>query len=603
MCGIVCYLGKNNAKDILIDGLEKLEYRGYDSSGIALMQDEIKVFKKSGKLKNLKEFIEGKDTTGNLAIGHIRWATHGKSDDVNSHPHVSACGNFAVAHNGIIENYAKLKEELKEKYDYKFYSETDTEVIAALLGLNYNGDFLDAVSKTVKKLEGSYALGIISKNDPETLIGVKNNSPLVVGLSDDEYFLASDISAFAKITGKVSYPEDLTIIEVKKDSVTFFDYDLKQIEKKIVNEEYDIEDEHKNGFKHFMLKEIYEQPTVIRDCIEDKLEDGHLKPIIDKEDFKKIDKIYMVACGTAYHAGLIGKYIIEKWAKIPVICDIASEFRYSDPFVDEHTLVVFLSQSGETADTIAALKEAKRKNAKILTIVNQKKSTLERMSDMVMYCKCKKETAVASTKAYTTMLVCVYVLALELSRLNGKLDEIEIQKNLDELKRIPEYIEETLKKVEDIKNIAEGMKNKEHAFYIGRSFDYYTAVEASLKLKEVSYIHTEAFQAGELKHGTIALIEKDTPVFGIITRESLAEKSISNIEEVIARGAKVTLITPFEFENSNKFSHIIKIDAIKEEFYPFTSVVIGQLLAYHTACFKNLDVDKPRNLAKSVTVE
>ncbi|MDO4594670.1 MAG: glutamine--fructose-6-phosphate transaminase (isomerizing), partial [Tissierellia bacterium] len=592
MCGIVCYKGRDYAKKIILDGLKKLEYRGYDSAGIALKNEEIECFKKSGRIENLKEILKDNSVDSHIGIGHIRWATHGEANDVNSHPHVSEDQKIAVVHNGIIENYRQLKEDLiKEGYNFK--SETDTEVIAALISKYYDSDLLEAVNKAIKLLEGSFAIGVIAK-DEDRLVAVRNQSPLVMGVLEDGHILASDIPSLLEYTKDVIYLDEGDIVDLNGKNCTIYDKELNILDKKIDRVTWSMEDATKEGYDHFMIKEINEQPTAIIDCLRDKIHDRHLDlkdNSFSKEEIENFKRIYIIACGTAYNAGMVGKYAFEKFAKIPVICDIASEFRYNDPFVDENTLVILLSQSGETADTLAALRESKKNGAKTIAITNVVGSSIARESDKVIYLNAGPEIAVASTKAYTTQIVSMYTLALDFCKKLNIKDDKWIDQKIQQLSKVSEKIEEILKNQDSIKEYAKKIKDKEHVFYIGRLLDFCTVTEGALKLKEVSYIHCEAFAAGELKHGTIALIEENTPVVSVITQDNIMDKTISNIEEVVSRGADVFIIS--KEDNSklrNISSFVYKLPEINDWLYPILSVVCCQLLAYYTSKEKGLDV-------------
>ena len=548
MCGIVCYKGNLEARDVIVEGLERLEYRGYDSAGISLIDEGVlSTVKKSGKVKVLKDELSKNPIKGHLGIGHIRWATHGGPSDLNSHPHLSNNGKIAVVHNGIIENYNELKENLK-KEGYTFKSETDTEVIAVLIEKFYENDLLDAVRKAKAMLRGSYALGIICQDEDDRLIVLREESPLVLGLTDDGILAASDLPSIIK------YTKDVAIADTNKYKLTDGLIDFKE-----------------NAFS--------------------------------KEELEGFNKIYMVACGTAYHAGLVGSYAFEKFAKIPVICDIASEFRYNDPFIDDKTLIILPSQSGETADTLAALRLARQKGAKTLVLTNVVASSLDREADKTIYCYAGPEIAVASTKAYTTQIISFYMLALDFARKLETISEEEYKNILEEIKKIPEKVKEILDDIEDIKKYAQEIKNSESIFYLGRGLDYKSVIEGALKLKEVSYIHSEAFAAGELKHGTIALIEEGTPVVTVATQENIMEKTISNVKEVISRGANIFSIARSDDHLEDISHYTYKLPETIDALYPVLAVVPQQLLAYYTSNAKGIDVDKPRNLAKSVTVE
>ena len=608
MCGIVGYVGSRQAQNVIIEGLEKLEYRGYDSSGIAVIHDRsINTAKFKGRLSVLDNYTKENPITGNVGIGHTRWATHGAPSDINSHPHLNNKETIAVVHNGIIENYLTLKEELQSK-GYQFVSETDTEVIAHLVDYYYEGDLLEAVFKTIKKLKGAYALGVIAKDSPEEMIAVRKESPLIVGLSEDGNYIASDVPAILNYTRDVYFLDNGEVVRLTPSGVEVFDFDSNPVDKEVHTVEWSVDAATKGGYDHFMLKEVYEQPQAIRETLTRRIdEDGYIKLDdikLSAEDLNNINKIYIVACGTAYHAGKIGKLAIEKLAKIPVETDIASEFRYSDPFVDDRTLLILVSQSGETADTLAALREAKRKGARILSITNVVGSSIARESDDVFYTWAGPEVAVASTKAYTTQLIAFYMVALNMAIKKGTITKEKYFEVLDELKTLSGKVESLLEDIEAEKSIAQRIKEKSSLFYLGRGADYQTALEGSLKLKEISYIFTEAFAAGELKHGTIALIEEGPPVVAIATQKELVEKMISNIKEVKARGAYVYAITTEgETEIKKVADEVIYVPETLDLLKPVLSVIPTQLIAYYTSLAKGIDVDKPRNLAKSVTVE
>lgn len=607
MCGIVSYKGKLDARDVIVDGLEKLEYRGYDSAGIAVIEDgKISCVKKAGKLKNLEEALKENPIDGNIGIGHIRWATHGEANDVNSHPHLSNNGKIAVVHNGIIENYRQLRMELEEE-GYSFKSSTDTEVIAVMLEKYYDGDLLEAVKEVRKRLEGAFACGIISSDEPNRLIGIRVESPLVAGIMDDSYIMASDIPSILKYTRDVIYLENGDIIDFSDDGYTIYDENDKKVERKIKKIQWSVDAATKAGYDHFMIKEINEQASVINELLRLNIKNDEVVfdgDSFSKEEIEKFKRIYIVACGTAYHAGLIGKVAIEKLAKIPVICDLASEFRYNDPFLDEDSLVIFISQSGETADSLKALRLAKDKNAKTLLITNTLASSMDREADRSIYCYAGPEIAVASTKAYTSQVLNLYLLALDFSKKLGRIDDNYHKNIIENLREIPGKIDQILACDKLIKEFSEEIKNQKSLFYIGRGIDYKTAIEAALKLKEVSYIHTEAFAAGELKHGTISLIEDKTPVIAIMTQEDLIGKCLSNVEEVVARGANVFIITSHKDNRMEKITkNILVVPKTLDILYPLLTALPCQLMAYYTSTAKGIDVDKPRNLAKSVTVE
>ena len=610
MCGIVGYLGSRKAAEVIVEGLSKLEYRGYDSAGVAVNssnEEELNIRKFKGRLSVLAEDLEKNPIDGNLGIGHTRWATHGEPSDVNSHPHFNQANTIAVVHNGIIENYMEIKEELISE-GVKFESQTDTEVIAHLVDKYYEGNLLDAVYKTISKLRGAYALGVICKEHGNELVAVRKDSPLVVGVGEGENFIASDIPALLKYTRDVYFLENGEVVHLKDENVTVYDSNRNLVEKEVFHVTWDVEAASKGGYDYFMSKEIHEQPTGVRETLERRLDDNGniiLDSInISKEDLEKINKVYIVACGTAYNAGLLGKYAIEKFVNIPVITDIASEFRYSDPFVDENSLVILVSQSGETADTLAVLRDSKAKGARILSITNVVGSSIARESDDVFYTWAGPEVAVASTKAYTTQITSLYMIALDFAIKKGTITREFYDSMISKMKEIPSKIQEILDNEEYIKEVAKTVVSSEHAFYLGRGIDYSLAMEGSLKLKEISYIHAEAFAAGELKHGTIALIEKGTPVIAIATQEKLFEKMVSNMEEVRARGAYVVAIAQSHNKDVEKAADkIIYIPNSDDILSPILAVVPMQLLAYHVSVLRGCDVDKPRNLAKSVTVE
>ena len=608
MCGIVGYLGTKNASEVIVDGLSKLEYRGYDSAGVAVCNDgELEIRKFKGRLAVLAEDIEKNEMKGHLGIGHTRWATHGEPSDVNSHPHFNMDKTIAVVHNGIIENYMELKEELKED-GVEFRSETDTEVIAHLVDKYYEGNLLDAVYKTVARLRGAYALGVICKDNEDELVAVRKDSPLIAGVGEGENFIASDIPALLKYTRKVYFLENGEVVHIKGDELKIYDAERNPVEKEIYDVKWDIEAASKGGYDCFMLKEINEQPEGVKNTLERRIdENGNI--VLDgihltKEDLDNINRIYIVACGTAYHAGLLGKNALEKYLKVPVITDIASEFRYSDNFVDEHSLVILVSQSGETADTLAVLRDSKAKGAKILAVTNVVGSSISREADEVFYTWAGPEIAVASTKAYTTQITSLYMIALNFALEKGTITKEEYLETIEKMKELPEKIQNVIDNQDKIKEIAEKIVSKEHVFFLGRGVDYSLAMEGSLKLKEVSYIHSEAFAAGELKHGTIALIEEGTPVISVATQEKLFEKMVSNMQEVKARGAFVASIAQEHNKSVEKVSdEVIYIPNCDDMLVPIVAVVPMQLLAYYVSTMKGLDVDKPRNLAKSVTVE
>ncbi|WP_273159575.1 glutamine--fructose-6-phosphate transaminase (isomerizing) [Filifactor alocis] len=608
MCGIVGYIGKSDGQKFVLNGLEKLEYRGYDSSGIVTVSDNrLHLTKKKGRLQVLRDELEQHPLRGHLALGHTRWATHGAPSDVNAHPHTDEKGEFAIVHNGIIENYMELKHDLQEK-GHHFLSDTDTEVIAHLLAEYDTGNLLDTVYEVKKHLQGAYALGIVSKNEPDTLIAVRKESPLIIGVGKEENFIASDIPAILEHTRDVYFIENGEVVVLTKDNVTIFDENRNLVTREVKHIDWDMSAATKAGYPHFMLKEIHEQPQAIRDTVKHRLQQDGTVSLGDvawtKELLQDIHKIYIVACGTAYNAGRVGKVALERLTGIPVETDLASEFRYRDPFVNEHTLLILVSQSGETADTLAALREGKRKGARIFSITNVIGSSIARESDDVFYTWAGPEIAVASTKAYTTQLVAFYLIAMNMALLLGKMERSEYDSLLTEILALSDKIELMLKKESDIKQIADSIKDKNAVFYLGRNMDYNSAMEGALKLKEISYIFTEAFAAGELKHGTIALIEEGTPVITIATQTALLDKTFSNMQEVKARGAHLIAFTRESATTiCNEADVTVTIPECPDLLMPVVSIVPAQLLAYYTSVLKGNDVDKPRNLAKSVTVE
>ena len=617
MCGIVGYVGSKKATPILIDGLLALEYRGYDSAGIATIEnDGIKVMKDKGRVKNLSNLDGINSLKGTVGIAHTRWATHGRPSKVNSHPHMDNSGKFTVVHNGIIENYADLKKFL-ENNNYKFLSETDTEVIPNLIHYYYtNGPvsilsdvkerFLGAVKSAVYDLKGSYAIEVISTICPDEMVVVRKDSPLVIGKGGCENYIASDIPAILKYTKDFYLLDDNEFAIITKDSVKFFDNSLTEHNKPIKNIDWDAYSASKDGYEDFMLKEIYEQPTAIRETIGSRFRLGE-KCFFDdihisKEYLQGINKIFIIACGTAMHAGLAGKYVIEKLCRISTEVEAASEFRYRNPIVDEHTLCIYISQSGETADTIAALKLAKSKRAKTLAISNVIGSSITREADYTIYTHAGPEIAVASTKAYTSQVVLIAILAMYFAEILESTSHEEIEELKASMIDLPSKIEQILDDTSKIKEFAQKVYTEKDMFFLGRGIDYTVALESSLKLKEISYIHSEAYASGELKHGPIALIENGVTVIGIITNPALVEKSVSNVQEVITRGAKTLIITNQILSSSN-FDYVINIPDTNPLLSPILSIIPMQLFAYYISKFKGLDVDKPRNLAKSVTVE
>ncbi|WP_300619111.1 glutamine--fructose-6-phosphate transaminase (isomerizing) [uncultured Fusobacterium sp.] len=608
MCGIIGYVGdEQRAMEVILDGLSKLEYRGYDSAGLAIIENgKIFIEKKSGKLENLRNALKGKEESAYVGIGHTRWATHGNPTDENSHPHFSSDRKVAVVHNGIIENYLELKEELT-KEGYVFTSQTDSEVVAHLFSKHYDGDMLSTLRKVTERIRGSYALGIIERENPDRLVCVRKESPLIIGLGKGKNFIASDVPAILKYTREVIFLDNSEMAIVEKDRVSVYDSQGKKLEKAISKIEWDMEQANKGGYPHFMLKEIEEQPEVIEKTLDVYMNTNgkvDFSSSLKKLDLSKIKEIYIVACGTAYHAGLQGAYFFKKISGIKTEVDIASEFRYSDPFIDGSTLAIFISQSGETLDTLMAMKMAKEKGATTLAITNVLGSTISREADMVIYTLAGPEISVASTKAYTAQVTLFYLLALYFGEKKMLIDGNKYESYLDTIHMLSDQVKKVIDKKEQIRAIANKIKDKRNGFFIGRGIDDKCGREGSLKMKEITYIHTEAFSAGELKHGTIALIEEGTMVVAIATQEDMIEKIISNIKEVKARGAYVIALTKEKYKNVADISdEIILIDDVEDILAPTVANISLQLLAYYTAVEKGLDVDKPRNLAKSVTVE
>ena len=610
MCGIVGYIGFNQASDFLLDGMAKLEYRGYDSAGIAVIgaENAIKIQKKVGRLANLEAIVKADPNEGTVGIGHTRWATHGRPSDMNSHPHSSEDGKFAVVHNGIIENYMPLKEELIEK-GYHFKSETDTEVVAHLLADMYDGDFVGTVRRMLARVDGAYALEIICADEPDKIICTKKENPLVIGLGKGENFVASDIPAIINYTRDTYILSDGELAIVTRDNVSVFDREGNAVDKEVFHVSWNAEAAEKGGYEHFMLKEIHDQPKAVRDTFGTHIsEDGktvHFEELNwTADDVAAFNKILIVACGTAYHAGLVTKQYIESLARIPVNVEIASEYRYSNPLTDDKTLCIVISQSGETSDTLAALKEAKRLGAKSLAITNVVGSSISREADNTVYTWAGPEISVASTKAYTTQLVAGLLFAVYLGQLNGKMAPAVGEEILCGVKSLPTLIHEIFEVDEDMKAFAKHYGFKSDAFFLGRAIDYAVAMEGALKLKEISYIHAEAYAGGELKHGTLALIEEGVPVIALATQEDVYDKMISNIREVKAREAVVIGIgMKGDEELSKHVDHTIYVPRANKFIAPILAVVPLQLLAYYAAITRGADVDKPRNLAKSVTVE
>lgn len=607
MCGIVGFVGRRQAAPILLDGLAKLEYRGYDSAGIAVIDRTVQIEKTTGRIQSLREKTQdGKAIEGCIGIGHTRWATHGAPSNANAHPHHSADGKFAVVHNGIIENYVQLREELKAA-GYTFVSETDTEVVAHLLSLYDNGNLLDTVRKAVARLEGSYALGIVCADAPDTLYAARRSSPLIVGLGEGENFIASDVTALISHTRTVAYMEDGELAEVTAAGARFFDQSGREIKKVSSEITWNIDAAEKGGYDHFMLKEIMEQPRCISETIEPRLRNG--KIVLDDikltaDELENTNRIVITACGSASHAGYVGKYVLEELLRIPVEVDIASEFRYRNPVIDNKTLLIVISQSGETADTIAALKEAKLRGARTLAIVNVVGSTIAKLADDVLYTWAGPEIAVATTKGYTTQLVLLYMFAIYAADKMGRLGGAQFYELISELKALPEKTREALTRNENIPALAARFHDQQSMFFIGRNIDYSVALEGSLKLKEISYLHSEAYAAGELKHGTISLIEPGRLVVALSCYDAMFDKLMSNIKEVKARGA-VVIATANEghAEIGTEADSVMFVPKTHPLFVASLEIIPLQLFAYYVAKENGCDIDKPRNLAKSVTVE
>ena len=608
MCGIVGFTGSQNAAPILLDGLKKLEYRGYDSAGIAVLgENGIHMVKASGMIKNLDAKIKGGAALpGHAGIGHTRWATHGEPTDVNAHPHMSNDNKFAVVHNGIIENYAQLREELKGK-GFQFKSETDTEVIVHLMDMYYEGDLKKAVLKTISRLEGAYALGILCSEEGGRIVAARQSAPLIVGVGIGENYFASDVTALVAHTKNVIYMEDGEIADITPENITIYDTTGKVLEKTVTRIAWDIAAAEKGGYEHFMFKEIMEQPHAIKSTIEPRIKDGEI--VLDDfslsdEDLKQINKIMITACGSAFYAGSVGKYVIEELCRIPVEADLASELRYRNPLVDEHTLLVVVSQSGETADTIAAMKECKARGARVLAIVNVVGSTIAKLADDVVYTWAGPEIAVATTKGYTTQVAVMDMLAVYLARRLGRLDDAQNKELVDAILQFPSLIQRSIDLNPNLPALAEKYHSHNDVFFIGRNLDYAASMEGSLKLKEISYLHSEAYAAGELKHGTIALIEKGRPVVALACYETLFDKMMSNIKEVKARGAQVLAVV---LEGNRQIfaeaDDVIFVPRTKEIFNTLPEIVPLQLFAYYVAKANGCAIDKPKNLAKSVTVE
>ena len=603
MCGIMGYIGTENAVPIIVAGLKKLEYRGYDSAGIAIYEkSSFRVIKQKGRLKALEDKLTGFTIKSNMGIGHTRWATHGEPSDINSHPHVGERNKVAVVHNGIIENYKQLKEKLERK-GITFSSQTDSEAIAQLAEYYYNGDILETVIKVSNRLEGSYALGIMCVDLPDTLIAVKKDNPLIIGKSEHGYFIASDVPAVLKHTNQVYYLDDKEIAIIKKDNAEFYNIDKEKIQKEPETITWSIDSAEKGGYPHFMLKEIMEQPKILRETIANST--ANYTETIDKIDISCYNKVVITACGSAYNAGVVSRYVFEKLCRFPCIeTELASEFRYKEPIIDKKTLVILISQSGETADTIAAMREAKSKGATTVSIVNVTGSAIAKESDYCILTAAGPEIAVATTKAFSAQLAVLYILAVRFAVRLGRISTETANEYMAEITALPAQVEAILKQTDTVQKYAASCIGCKSIFFIGRNIDYAIAMEGSLKLKEISYIHSEAYVGGELKHGTISLIEEDTLVVTIANCKQLHGKIMSNAEQVMSRGAKVLLIGNCDVPNPNDDKlFFIPLPECKELFSPSLSVIVLQLFAYYVAANKGLDIDKPRNLAKSVTVE
>ncbi|MBO8165567.1 MAG: glutamine--fructose-6-phosphate transaminase (isomerizing) [Brevibacillus sp.] len=610
MCGIVGYIGEKNAQQIIVEGLRKLEYRGYDSAGVAVWTGtELLLDKAEGRLAVLEERLRQKPLSGSLGIGHTRWATHGKPSDENAHPHTDQSGAFAVVHNGIIENYLAIKEELLAK-GYTFKSETDTEVIAHLLADMYDGDLVSTVKRAVQRMRGAYALGIMSAHEPDKLVAVRLASPLIVGVGSGENFIGSDIPAILEHTRDVYILNEGEMAVLTRSGVELLSVESgERIERELFHVEWDLVQAEKGGYDSFMLKEIFEQPQAVRDTIGPRIDEANKRVVLPElkmsdEELASFDRIYIVACGTSMHAGLVGKELIEKLTRVPVEVAIASEFRYRDPIVTPRTLMIVISQSGETADTLAALREAKQKGVKVLAITNVVGSSVSREADEVLFTWAGPEVAVASTKAYTSQVVVLYLFGLYLAQAKGTQTTEQIAEVVEQLQQLPAKITAVLQDTDGVRRFAESIKDVTSLFFIGRGLDYAVSLEGSLKLKEISYIHSEAYAAGELKHGTLALIEEDVPVIALVTQPDLYDKMISNIVEVKARGARVLgFAQEGDTELAKTVDQVVHIPATLPFLSPVLTVIPLQLLAYYASVARGNDVDKPRNLAKSVTVE
>lgn len=618
MCGIMGYVGARNAVDVLLGGMRRLEYRGYDSAGVAVCPDSrIDVRKTAGRLERLEELLREEPLpAASIGIGHTRWATHGRPSDYNAHPHLDDTGDFVVVHNGIIENYAEIRGWLASR-GHRFNTETDTEVIPHLIRHFYRGDLLTAVLEAVRHLRGAYALAVLSRHEPDRLVAVKQASPLIIGLGRGENFIASDVPAILPYTREVLVLEEGEVALVTRDGVRVFDAEGRPVEKQAWHVEWDVAEAERGGYPHFMLKEIFEQPRAIRDTMRGRVDWAGGRVVLDEacllpEGVREVDKVMLVACGTAYHASLVGRHLVERWARLPAEADLASEFRYRDPLCDERTLVIVVSQSGETADTLAALREARRRGATCLAVTNALGSSVAREADFVLYTWAGPEIAVASTKAYVTQLVALTLLALYLAQARegqdgmpaGVLDERGRRAVLEGLRMLPEKAEQVLARAGEVRRLARRVAGWRDCFFIGRGLDYAVAMEGQLKLKEISYIHAEAYAAGELKHGSLALIEEGVPVVAVATQPDLMEKTLSNVAEVRTRGGRVLMVAPEDQPDLARHAdHLLLLPSVHPCLAPVLAVLPLQLLAYYAAVERGTDVDKPRNLAKSVTVE
>jgi glucosamine--fructose-6-phosphate aminotransferase (isomerizing) len=609
VCGIVGYLGDRDAVSVLIKGLKTLEYRGYDSAGVAYIADgKLEVVKKQGRIANLEKCLVGRQGEPHIGIGHTRWATHGKPSDINAHPHFDCLHKFTVVHNGIVENCSELREQLESR-GHRFVSETDTEVLAHLVEESYHGDLVAALQEALKQVRGSYAVVVLSEYQPDIIVAARQYSPMVVGLGEGEYFLASDIPALLPYTRDIYLIDEGEMVELSRTGVRVWDRNGAPVNKEVFHVDWNAAAAERSGYEHFMLKEICEQPQALQDTLGSRITEDHGDIVFDDvqltiEQIRGIKKIAIVACGTAYHAGLIGKYLLEKTVRIPVDVDLASEFRYRDPILNPDDLVIVISQSGETADTLAAMREAQKRGCQVLAVTNVVGSTVSREADGVIYTWAGPEIAVASTKAYTTQVLVMYLLSLLFAKARGTLTCAQVREMTQALGRIPQQVEEILKNKEDLQKLAQKYADREDVFFLGRGLDYAVALEGALKLKEISYIHAEAYAAGELKHGTLALIVEGVPVIALATQDALREKLLSNVKEVKAREGTVIGVCLGDQPDVDKTcDEVIKLPVAPSFVAPILAVIPLQLFAYYMAVARGCDVDKPRNLAKSVTVE